>query len=70
MPSSGHDQPPRSSCFISVQHPFVLFHPKACSPALLAALKNMPCILNPSSLTFSEPLVKLKTSVRSALSLQ
>lgn len=55
--------------FISVQHPFILFHPKACSPPLLTALKNTPCILNPSCLTLSEPLMKLETSSRGDLSL-
>lgn len=65
----GHPSSPNLVYFISVQHPFILFHPKACSPPLLAALKNMPCILNPSCLTFSEPLVKPKPSVRGDLSL-
>lgn len=44
-------------------------HPEAHFPALLAALQNMPYILNPSSLTLSQLPVKPKNKVLLVLSL-
>lgn len=49
--------------FISVPHPSVFLNPAAHSPALLAGLQNMPCILNPGSLTLSQLPVKPKNKV-------